>query len=214
MVLASTPDLIDAIDAALPQTQCTRCGYPACRPYAEAIAQDQAPINRCPPGGDAGIAVLAQITGRVVTALDPGCGTHQPPQLAVIDPNRCIGCTLCIAACPVDAIVGGFKKMHRVIAPDCTGCELCIAPCPVDCISLVPHPSIASWQPEQAQYARSLYESRQRRLQTKTDAREAKRQDKRRQLLEAARQKAKAMQAAAKTIPPVGVQVDAQVAKP
>lgn len=210
MVLASTPDLINTIDAALPQTQCTRCGYPACRPYAEAIAQDQAPINRCPPGGDAGIAALAQITGRVVTALDPDCGTHQRPQLAVIDPTRCIGCTLCIAACPVDAIVGGFKKMHRVITADCTGCELCIAPCPVDCISLTPHPTIATWQPEQAQYARSLYESRQRRLQSKTDARETKRRDKRRQLLEAARRKAKAIQAATQTT----TRVQKQVAKP
>ena len=195
MSVRSDSAMINAVDAVLPQTQCTRCGYPACRPYAQAIVQEQAPINRCPPGGDAGIATLAQLTGRPTLPLDASCGVHQPPQLAVIDPSRCIGCTLCIAACPVDAIVGGFKKMHRVIAPDCTGCELCVAPCPVDCITLVPHPQISAWQSKQAAHARSLFEARQQRLQAKADAREAKRQDKRRALLAAARQKAKAMQA-------------------
>jgi len=196
MSVGSDAALINAIDAVLPQTQCTRCGYPACRPYAQAIVTEQAPINRCPPGGDAGIATLAQLTGQPTLPLDASCGEHQPPQLAVIDPSRCIGCTLCIAACPVDAIVGGFKKMHRVIAPDCTGCELCVAPCPVDCISLMPHPQMDQWKAEQADHARSLFDARQRRLQTKTDAREARRQDKRQALLAAARQKAKAMQGA------------------
>lgn len=196
MSVGSPLALVNAVNAVLPQTQCTRCGYPACQPYAQAIVQEQAPINRCPPGGDAGIHKLAQLTGQTVLPLDPDCGVHQAPQLAVIDPSRCIGCTLCIAACPVDAIVGGFKKMHRVISADCTGCELCVAPCPVDCIGLIPHPQIHQWQTEQADYARGLFEARQQRLQSKTDAREAKRQDKRRALLAAAREKAKAMQAA------------------
>jgi len=130
--------LIDRIDAALPQTQCTRCGYPACRPYAEAVARGEASINRCPPGGAEGVRALARITDRPVLPLDPACGIEAPPSVAVIDEAACIGCTKCIQACPVDAIVGASKLMHTVVADLCTGCELCVPPCPVDCIAMVP----------------------------------------------------------------------------
>ncbi|MBS0432505.1 MAG: RnfABCDGE type electron transport complex subunit B [Proteobacteria bacterium] len=134
-------DLAARIDAVLPQTQCTRCGYPACRPYAEAVAHGEAAINRCPPGGDAGVRALAALTGRPVLPLDPQCGAEMPPAVAVIDEDACIGCTKCIAACPVDAIVGAAKLMHTVIPQFCTGCELCIPPCPVDCIAMLPGPA-------------------------------------------------------------------------
>ncbi|HEX6613895.1 MAG TPA: electron transport complex subunit RsxB [Rhodanobacteraceae bacterium] len=130
--------LAERIDALLPQTQCTRCGYPACRPYAEAIARDGAPINRCPPGGDAGIRALAALTGRPVQPLDPSCGDEMPSQVAFIDEDACIGCTKCIQACPVDAIVGASRLMHTVVPDLCTGCELCVPPCPVDCIAMLP----------------------------------------------------------------------------
>jgi electron transport complex protein RnfB len=132
--------LADRIDAALPQTQCGRCGYPACRPYAEAIARGEAPINRCPPGGAEGVRTLARLTGLPVLTLDPKCGVEAPPRLALIDEDVCIGCTKCIQACPVDAIVGASKLMHTVVADLCTGCELCVPPCPVDCIDMVPLP--------------------------------------------------------------------------
>ena len=130
--------LADRIDALLPQTQCTRCGYPACRPYAEAIARNEAPINRCPPGGEAGIRALAALTGQPAQPLDPECGSEMPPQIAFIDEDTCIGCTKCIQACPTDAIVGASRLMHTVIPQLCTGCELCIPPCPVDCIAMLP----------------------------------------------------------------------------
>lgn len=126
------------IDALLPQTQCTRCGYPACRPYAQAIASGEAAINRCPPGGEAGIRALAALTGQAVQPLDSDCGIEKPPAIARIDEDICIGCTKCIKACPVDAIVGAAKLMHTVIPQLCTGCELCIPPCPVDCITMLP----------------------------------------------------------------------------
>ncbi|HEX7325814.1 MAG TPA: RnfABCDGE type electron transport complex subunit B [Rhodanobacteraceae bacterium] len=129
--------LVDRIDAALPQTQCGRCGYAGCRPYAEAIARGEAPINRCPPGGMEGVRTLARITGQPVLALDPACGEPTPARVAVIDEDACIGCTKCIQACPVDAIVGASKLMHTVIADLCTGCGLCVAPCPVDCIAML-----------------------------------------------------------------------------
>ncbi len=128
---------IDAIDACLPQTQCTRCGYPSCRDYATAIAGGSADINRCPPGDEITIRALSELLGRSPIPLDPACGAHTFRTRAVILENTCIGCRKCIDVCPVDAIVGTRKLMHTVIAADCTGCELCLPPCPVDCIVLV-----------------------------------------------------------------------------
>lgn len=130
--------LADDIDALLPQTQCTRCGYNGCRPYSEAIAAGQAQINQCPPGGSATIAALAQLLRREALPLNPENGVEGPARVAVIDENRCIGCVKCLPPCPVDAIVGARRLSHTVIAEICTGCELCIAPCPVDCITMVP----------------------------------------------------------------------------
>ena len=130
--------LAQALNDALPQTQCTRCGYPDCRAYAQAMADDAADINRCPPGGAQGIVRLAALTQRPIKPLDAERGTEGPRGLAVIDEAWCIGCTLCIKACPVDCIVGAAKAMHTVIDAQCTGCELCIPVCPVDCISMVP----------------------------------------------------------------------------
>jgi electron transport complex protein RnfB len=129
--------LAEKIDALLPQTQCTKCGYAGCMPYAEAIAANEAPIDRCPPGGDAGIVKLAALLGKSVVALDITCGEHAPHRVALIDENVCIGCAKCLKPCPTDAIVGANKFMHTVIASLCTGCELCIPPCPVDCITMV-----------------------------------------------------------------------------
>ena len=136
-----------AIDDLLPQTQCERCGYPGCRPYAEAIVAGSADINQCPPGGEHTIARLALLTGRAIRPLNPAHGAPGPEYLAVIDEARCIGCAKCLPPCPVDAIVGAKRYMHTVIAEDCTGCELCIAPCPVDCISLVRREAAAATLP-------------------------------------------------------------------
>lgn len=135
---APSPALADRIDALLPQTHCGQCGYGGCRPYAEALALGECDINRCPPGGVAGIAALSRLLDRPVRPLDPACGVEKPLQLALIDEGVCIGCTKCIQACPVDAIVGAAQRMHTVIAALCTGCELCVPPCPVDCIAMVP----------------------------------------------------------------------------
>ncbi|HEY6513611.1 MAG TPA: electron transport complex subunit RsxB [Burkholderiaceae bacterium] len=153
---------------ALPQTQCTRCGFPDCRGYAEAIAYDDAAINRCPPGGEQGIQRLAELTGRQPLPLDSERGAEGPRRLAVIDEQWCIGCTLCIKACPVDCIVGSAKRMHTVIDALCTGCELCIPVCPVDCIAMVDVTSPATgwqaWSPELASQARERYGRHQQRL--------------------------------------------------
>ncbi len=172
MPQAGWPGLAERIDAALPQTQCTRCGYPDCRAYAQAIAAGQAGINQCPPGGAEGVARLAAITGLKPMPLNPEHGTEAPRRLAVIDEAWCIGCTLCIQACPVDAIVGAPKRMHSVLADWCTGCELCLPPCPMDCIELRPLPDQAlagstgwaAWSAAQAQAARQRYAARQQRL--------------------------------------------------
>ena len=152
------------IDALLPQTQCTRCGYPDCAAYAQAIAEDRADINRCPPGGAQGIAKLAALLRRPALPLDPACGTESPRELAVIDPAQCIGCTLCIQACPVDAIAGVSKHMHSVIAQWCTGCALCLPPCPVDCIRMepLPDPALATQTGWNAWTAAQSTEARQR----------------------------------------------------
>jgi electron transport complex protein RnfB len=161
----AAPALEDAIDRVLPQAQCRKCGYPACRPYARAVAHGEADINRCPPGGDAAIRRLAALTGRPYRPLDPACGAEQPRHVALIEEARCIGCTLCIDACPVDAIIGARKQMHTMLTELCTGCELCLPPCPVDCIAMVPATGAdAVWDERRADAARDRYERRETRL--------------------------------------------------
>jgi electron transport complex protein RnfB len=139
--------LTDQIDGLLPQTQCGQCGFSGCRPYAEAIAAQKADINQCPPGGETTIQALAELLSRDLKPLNASHGEHKEKRVAVIDENRCIGCTLCIQACPVDAILGAAKQMHTVIAAQCTGCDLCIPPCPVDCIDMTPIPqTVDNWK--------------------------------------------------------------------
>ena len=161
--------LAEQLNNALPQTQCTRCGYPDCQRYAEAIAQGEADINQCPPGGTEGVERLALLTGKPVIPLNPENGLEGPRTIAIIDEAWCIGCTLCIAVCPTDAIVGANKRMHTVIEDYCTGCELCIPACPVDCISLesidVAVSGWAAWPQSLADLARQRYASRTVRLQ-------------------------------------------------
>jgi electron transport complex protein RnfB len=161
--------LAESLNALLPQTQCTKCGYDGCLPYAQAMALGQADINRCPPGGDAGVAKLAALLNKPMRSIDPDCGRHEPLQVAVIEEEHCIGCTLCIQACPVDAIIGANKKMHTVLADWCTGCDLCVAPCPVDCIVMVPVQPTTAWTEKQAQVARTRFEARELRLQRQAD---------------------------------------------
>lgn len=165
----ATKSLADQIEDLLPQTQCTKCGYPACRPYAEAIAKGEADINQCPPGGAEGVARLSQLTGKKIIPLNPLNGVERPRPVALIDEALCIGCTLCIQACPVDAIIGAAKQMHTILPDQCTGCDLCVAPCPVDCIAMV---NISgkltgwdAWSQTQADAARTHHDFRQRRLQ-------------------------------------------------
>lgn len=160
--------MIDQINAILPQTQCRQCGFQGCRPYAEAIVSGAADINQCPPGGDEGIIELAQLLGVNPKPLNAHNGQHKPKSVAFIIEQDCIGCVKCIAACPVDAILGAAKFMHTVIAPECTGCELCVAPCPVDCIIMQPLPApieceaslIKAKKAAQAQLAKRRYEAR------------------------------------------------------
>lgn len=162
MRVAST--LVDRIDALLPQTQCTRCGYPACLDYARAIAGYEADINQCPPGGQVGIDALAQLLGRAAKPLNPANGVEKPREIAVIDEDVCVGCTKCIQACPVDAIIGASKVMHTILIDECTGCELCIAPCPVDCIAMVPARGATVSAAELAPRYRARYTAHNARL--------------------------------------------------
>ena len=170
--MVSSPESIDAL---LPQTQCTRCGFPACRPYAEAIARGEAAINRCPPGGDRTIQALARLTGREPLSLDPACGLEMPHRVAQIDESRCIGCARCLPPCPVDAIIGAHRYMHTVILELCTGCELCVAPCPVDCISMVSASTLGDAAPvaPQAPLNRQRFLAHGARIARRADARSA-----------------------------------------
>jgi len=161
---ARRDELAARIDAVLPQTQCTKCGQTGCRPYAEAIADGRAQINQCPPGGSAGIAKLARITGHPPLPLNPIHGTEQPLRVAMINEALCIGCTLCIQACPVDAIVGATRRMHTVLADACTGCDLCLPPCPMDCIAMIPVPPARAWSAADADHPRRRYGQRKARL--------------------------------------------------
>lgn len=169
--------LVDQIEDLLPQTQCTKCGYPSCRAYAEAIASGQAQINQCPPGGAEGIARLAQLLGQPVITLNSDNGVERPRPVAVIDEARCIGCTLCIKACPVDAIIGSAKLMHTVVSELCTGCDLCVPVCPVDCIAMAPvtgsQTGWAAWSQEQADDARARHDLRTARLRCEKDEQDA-----------------------------------------
>ena len=170
--------LAQRIDALLPQTQCTKCGYAGCRPYADAIASGQASYNQCPPGGAEGVERLARLLGRPVIPLNPENGVERPRPRAVIDESLCIGCTLCIQACPVDAIVGAAKLMHTVIEERCTGCDLCVPPCPVDCIDMAPvtgdRTGWDAWSQTQADQARVHFEAHQARLDKDKAEREAR----------------------------------------
>ncbi|TFV86376.1 electron transport complex subunit RsxB [Oxalobacteraceae bacterium OM1] len=170
--------LADQIEDLLPQTQCTKCGYAACRPYAEAVADGSADYNQCPPGGMEGVARLAHLLGKPVIPLNPVNGMERPRPVAVIDESLCIGCTLCIQACPVDAIVGAAKQMHTVVPELCTGCDLCVAPCPVDCIDMVDvtpgQTGWDAWSQGQADAARARHDFhvfRLRRDKEENDAR-------------------------------------------
>ena len=168
--MASTEHtLADRLEDLLPQTQCRRCTYAGCRPYAEAMAAGEAEINQCPPGGGPTILELAALLGRDPRPLNPAHGTEGPRRVAVIDEAACIGCARCLKACPVDAILGAAKQMHTVIAAECTGCELCLPPCPVDCITLAPAGPAPDDEPrerrrERAAWARRRYEARNARL--------------------------------------------------
>ena len=178
MHAVSIKSLADLLEDALPQTQCTKCGYPACRPYAEAMANGEASHNQCPPGGIEGVARLARILDRKVIPINPVHGIERARPLAVIDEARCIGCTLCIQACPVDAIVGAPKQMHTVVLDLCTGCDLCVVPCPVDCIDMVELTTGATgwdaWSQTLADAARERHDFRTRRLQREREENDAR----------------------------------------
>ncbi len=173
-----TKTLADLIEDQLPQTQCTKCGYPACRPYAEAIARGEAEINQCPPGGIEGVRRLSNVTGRAVIPINPANGVERARPVAFIDESLCIGCTLCIQACPVDAITGAAKQMHTILPSLCTGCDLCVAPCPVDCISMVPvtgeRTGWDAWSQEAADAARGRHDFRSGRLRREKEENDAR----------------------------------------
>ena len=163
MIGGLAPDIVARIDALLPQTQCTRCGYDGCMPYAEAIASGKAQLNQCPPGGSPTIAALALLLNQPILALNPLNGVEGPARVAWIDETRCIGCARCLAPCPVDAIVGAAKYLHTVLVDRCTGCELCLPPCPVDCIEMKEEPPPAANQPA---LNRARFEAHSARLRT------------------------------------------------
>jgi Na+-translocating ferredoxin:NAD+ oxidoreductase subunit B len=175
---SAPPTLADQIEDLLPQTQCTKCGYSGCRPYAEAIADGTAEINQCPPGGIEGVARLAGLLGRKVIPINPANGHERPRPVAFIDESLCIGCTLCIQACPVDAIIGAAKQMHTILPSLCTGCDLCVAPCPVDCIVMYPvtgdRTGWDAWSAEQAAAARERHDFRTFRLRREREENEAR----------------------------------------
>lgn len=167
---ATRDDLVRHVDAALPQTQCRRCGFDGCRPYAEALVAGSTGLNRCPPGGTVVIGRLARLLSRPPLPLDPACGREGPPLVAWIDEPDCIGCARCLDDCPTDAIVGARKRMHTVIAADCSGCELCLLICPVDCIRMVPAPGLPAIVPDA-----QLLDGRAVRFRTRYEARVARR---------------------------------------
>jgi H+/Na+-translocating ferredoxin:NAD+ oxidoreductase subunit B len=175
----NTETLAARIDALLPQTQCRQCGFDGCRPYAEAVAHGKADINRCPPGGQDIVVEIARLVGVSAKPLDPACGAPSAPAIAAIDEAICIGCTLCIQACPVDAIVGAAKLMHTVIAAECTGCKLCIPPCPVDCIAMTETGENAGPEErrQRAQHFQARYAARTARLARDRVGRPAQRRE-------------------------------------
>jgi electron transport complex protein RnfB len=178
IITAVTKTLADLIEDVLPQTQCTKCGYPACRPYAEAIAEGSANINQCPPGGLEGVRRISALTGRPVIPINPANGFERPRPVAFIDEQLCIGCTLCIQACPVDAIIGAAKQMHTILPSLCTGCDLCVAPCPVDCIVMAPvsgeRTGWDAWSQQQADAARERHDLRTLRLKREREENDAR----------------------------------------
>jgi electron transport complex protein RnfB len=176
--MTAVPISADQIEDLLPQTQCTKCGFDGCRPYAEAMAAGEADINRCPPGGIEGVGRLAALLGRTVIPINPANGVERPRPVAFIDESACIGCTLCIQACPVDAIIGATKQMHTILPSLCTGCDLCVAPCPVDCISMIPvtgeRTGWQAWSQEQADAARARHDARGLRLKREREENDAR----------------------------------------
>ncbi|WP_407649804.1 electron transport complex subunit RsxB [Burkholderia aenigmatica] len=176
--MTDSKTLADRIEDLLPQTQCTKCGYNGCRPYAEAIAAGDANYNQCPPGGAEGIARLSNLLGKPVIPLNPVNGSEHPRAVAFIDESLCIGCTLCMQACPVDAIIGAPKQMHTIIESLCTGCDLCVPPCPVDCIAMLPvtgdRTGWDAWSQEQADAARAHHDLRLARQRREREAAEAR----------------------------------------